>query len=50
MFEIVANLGRIANALERIAAALETAPKRELTEAVRDALSHPQTERGRAFQ
>ena len=44
------SLSRIADALERIAAVIEAAPKQELATAVKDALRQPQTERRRYFQ
>lgn len=48
--ESTVSLSRIADALERIAAVMEAAPKQELATAVKDALRQPQTERRRDFQ
>lgn len=48
--ESTVSLSRIADALEHIAAVMEAAPKRELTEAVRDALNYPKTRKRRVFQ
>ena len=48
--ESTVSLSRIADALERIAAVMEAAPKQELATAVRDALNHPKTGKRRFFQ
>ena len=48
--ESTVSLSRIADALERIAAVIEAAPKQELATAVKDALNYLKTRKRRVFQ